>query len=118
MISIKRMSNDVRVSWLVVAVALSLAAASVARADGAPLVDLNTASEAALTELPGVGPATAKAIVAGRPFASVDDLAKVKGIGPAKLAALRGKVSVGGAAAKPAPSMPATIPAAPPPAAA
>jgi competence protein ComEA len=73
-------------------------------------VDLNTASEAALVELPGVGPATAKAIIAARPFASVDDLAKVKGIGAAKVAALRGRVTVAGEKAAPAP------PATPPPA--
>jgi competence protein ComEA len=60
-------------------------------------VDVNTADEATLQSLPGVGPALSKQIVAGRPFASVEDLAKVKGIGPAKLAALRNLVTVGGA---------------------
>lgn len=58
------------------------------------LVDLNTASQSALENLPGVGPATGKAIVAGRPYGAVDDLGKVKGIGPAKLATLRGLVTV------------------------
>lgn len=61
-------------------------------------VDLNRADEAALDALPGVGPATAAAIVSYReehgPFASVDDLADVRGIGPAKLEALRGLVTV------------------------
>lgn len=59
---------------------------------GAP-VDLNTADVAALDSLPGVGPATATRIVEDReengPFASVDDLARVSGIGPKKLEALR-----------------------------
>jgi competence protein ComEA len=45
-----------------------------------------------------VGPATAAAIVAHRdsngPFGSVDDLGEVRGIGPAKLDALRGLVTV------------------------
>lgn len=53
-------------------------------------ININTATEKTLEELPGVGPATAKAIVDYRtksgPFASVQDLSKVKGIGPAKLA--------------------------------
>ena len=56
-------------------------------------IDLNTATPAELEELPGIGPATATAIVEHRerhgPFASVDDLSEVSGIGPAKLEAIR-----------------------------
>ena len=56
-------------------------------------IDLNAADVAELDTLPGVGPATAAAIVAYRDkhgrFGSVDDLGNVPGIGPAKLAALR-----------------------------
>jgi competence protein ComEA len=59
-------------------------------------VDVNRASAGELETLPGVGPATAAAIVAERdlngPFASFDDLERVPGIGPAKLARLAGLV--------------------------
>ncbi|MGB0112729.1 MAG: ComEA family DNA-binding protein [Ilumatobacteraceae bacterium] len=61
-------------------------------------VDVNRATAEELDVLPGVGPATATAIVTERdrngPFASVDDLVRVPGIGPAKLAALRDLVTV------------------------
>lgn len=61
-------------------------------------VDLNAATMQDLDRLPGVGPATAKAIVAYRDrhgrFTSVDELTEVPGIGPAKLDALRPLVTV------------------------
>ena len=61
-------------------------------------IDLNAASEADLDALPGVGPTTARAIVAYReahgPFHQVDDLTDVQGIGPARLDALRELVKV------------------------
>jgi competence protein ComEA len=68
-----------------------------AAATGA-VVDLNTATLADLESLPGVGPATAQAILDHRQrvggFRSVDDLLDVRGIGPAKLEALRDRVRV------------------------
>ena len=57
-------------------------------------IDLNTADAAALQTLPGVGPATAREIIAARPFSSVNDLEKVSGIGPARLADIRDHVTV------------------------
>lgn len=44
-------------------------------------VEINTASLQQLDEITGVGPALAQRIVDARPFSSVDDLLKVKGIG-------------------------------------
>ncbi len=71
--------------------------ASGSEAEGAP-IDINTADEAELDELPGVGPSIAAAIVAHRqengPFRSVDDLLDVRGIGEAKLAEIRPLVTV------------------------
>ena len=61
-------------------------------------VDLNTATESELDALPGIGPATATAIIAHRDrhgaFTSVDQLLEVRGIGPAKLEQLEGLVTV------------------------
>lgn len=60
-------------------------------------LDVNRATAEQLEELPGVGPATATAIITERerngPFVDVDDLDRVPGIGPAKLAALRDLVT-------------------------
>jgi competence protein ComEA len=73
-------------------------AGSAGSAEVAGLVDINSASAAELEELPGVGPVTAEAIVSHReqngPFASVDDLIDVRGIGEAKLEQLRDLATV------------------------
>ena len=66
-------------------------------------VNLNTGKLDELVTLPGVGEATAKAIVAGRPYKSIDDLDKVKGLGKAKIEALRPLVLVTESAAPEAP---------------
>jgi len=57
-------------------------------------VNLNTADAAALEELPGIGPAHAKAIIAARPFKSVDELEKVRGVGKSRSDALKDLVTV------------------------
>ncbi len=69
-----------------------------AGAPGDGAVDLNTADEAALEELPGIGPALAERIVAWREengrFRTVDDLLAVPGIGEKVLEGLRDGVRV------------------------
>jgi len=61
-------------------------------------ISLNSATESELTALPGVGPATAAAIVAHREstggFGSVEQLLDVRGIGPAKFESLRDQVTL------------------------
>jgi len=52
------------------------------------VLDLNTASRDELMSLPGVGEVMANRIIQGRPYVTVDDLGKVEGIGPKKLALL------------------------------
>jgi competence protein ComEA len=66
-------------------------------------VDINTADAAALEQVKGIGPARAAAIVKYRsnngPFKSVDDLVKVPGIGEKSVEQLRAQLSVGQPAA-------------------
>ena len=64
----------------------------------APLVDLNSASEESLDSLPGIGPAYAKKIIDGRPYASVEDLTKLR-IPASTIEKIRPLVTVGEAAA-------------------
>jgi competence protein ComEA len=68
------------------------------------LIDLNTASDKELESIKGVGPATAKKIVAGRPYKSVDELSKA-GLSAKQVDAIKPFVTVGSAEAKPAKEM-------------
>ena len=62
------------------------------------VVNINTADDKELDELPGVGPATAQSIIEYRqgngPFRSLDDLEEVSGIGPSTLEKIRPYASV------------------------
>lgn len=58
------------------------------------LIDLNAASEKELESIKGVGPATAKKIIAGRPYKSVDELSKA-GLSTKQVEAMKPFVTVG-----------------------
>jgi competence protein ComEA len=76
----------------------SAAASATVEVDLFP-IDLNRAGPELLEQLPGIGPAKARAIVALREergaFRSVDELADVSGIGPKTVERLRDLVTVG-----------------------
>jgi competence protein ComEA len=61
-------------------------------------VDINSAGKQELESLPGIGPAKAEEIIKYRedhgPFRSVDDLAKVKGIGRQSIETLRDHIEI------------------------
>jgi competence protein ComEA len=64
------------------------------------LININTADSALLETLPGIGPSTAAKIIEHRtahgPFASIENLQDVSGIGPAKFAQVQALITVGG----------------------
>ena len=66
--------------------------------DGTDLVNINTADADELDTLPGVGPATAEAIIEDReangPFTSIEDIMRVSGIGEAKFADMQDYICV------------------------
>jgi competence ComEA-like helix-hairpin-helix protein len=58
------------------------------------IINVNTATIEELQYLPEVGPAIAKEIVAHRPYASPEELLKVKGIGPKTFEKMKPRVKV------------------------
>lgn len=73
-------------------------------------VNVNTATAAQFEALPGIGPTMARRIVEHRekhgPFAKLEDLMQVKGIGEKAFLRLRPLLTVGKGAARPAQSQP------------
>ena len=58
------------------------------------LVDINTASQAELEAVKGVGPATAKKIISNRPYKSLDELSKA-GLSAKKIESFKSSLTVG-----------------------
>ena len=59
-----------------------------------PRVDLNSASQAELEALHGIGPSLAKRIIEGRPYRTSDDVLNVRGVGPAMLEKIGDQVEI------------------------
>jgi len=103
--------TSIRIRLALVVLAMSVVAAPIALGSrvlaqakqGAAKVDINTATQAELEALPGVGAATAKKIIAGRPFKSVADLAHA-GVPAKTIDAITPLVTVGSAAPPSAPT--------------
>ena len=62
-------------------------------------VNINSADAQTLETLPGVSASLAIKIIAGRPYNSLDDLKKVKGLSPAKINGLKNHITFGSTAA-------------------
>jgi competence protein ComEA len=65
----------------------------------ATMVDVNSADAKTLQTLPGVGSTTAKKIIGGRPYKSISDLSKIKGLTDAKLSLIKDRLVFGPAVA-------------------
>ena len=72
----------------------STAAASPAPGGAPKRININTATQQELESLPGIGPAMATRIIEGRPYNKVEDLLRVKGIGPATFEKLKEHITV------------------------
>jgi competence protein ComEA len=106
----KTVRNIMSIS-LVVGMLIAASSAAYAEEEATPskIVNINTAGSAELESLPGIGPSKAAAIIDYRtkhPFAKVDDITKVKGIGKKTFLKLKPYLAVSGDAGAGKPSQP------------
>jgi competence protein ComEA len=120
MSGIKVLIRWITLCVFVIAVSLALSVPGAYGQAQKGLTDLNTASQKDLEAIKGVGPATAKKIIAARPYKSVDELKKA-GLSAKQIDSIKPYVTVGAAPAAAAPaaapaakSAPAAAPAAKP----
>ena len=73
-------------------------------------VDINGASESDLAALPGIGPATAKAIVAGRPWDDLGELVKKKALNKPTFDRNKAQLALANINTSPADEMAKTLP--------
>lgn len=103
------------VSWMAIVGMMAMTAMvlnspiAYGQAKAKALLNLNTASEKELEVLKGVGPATAKKIIAARPYSSVDELSKA-GVPAKTIEAIKPFVTAGPAAPAAKPSAAAEAP--------
>ncbi len=71
-----------------------------AHEEGSLQVNINTATQDELESIPGIGPALASQIIAGRPYSRVEELERVYGLGHNLVESLRPYVKVEGQTAK------------------
>jgi competence protein ComEA len=83
--------------------ALSVTSLAALAKDKPTALDLNKATSAQLQEIPGIGEATAKKIIDGRPYKTVDDLSKA-GVPAATITKIRSRVTVSAEKASEKPS--------------
>lgn len=91
--------NSVVAVVLAVAFMATSVAAMASGGSETPTVNINTATETQLANLPGVGPSKAKAIIKyrdNRPFKKIEQIMRVKGIGRKSFKAMRPYLSVDG----------------------
>jgi competence protein ComEA len=64
--------------------------------EGDLIVNVNNATQAELETIPGIGPGLSRQIIAGRPYARIEDLERVRGIGRYTVNSVRPYVKVEG----------------------